>query len=142
MKFFIKFLATGLGSGYSPIMPGTAGTLVAAVLIWFFPLNVWQIILLTLTGVFICHKAELLLEEHDSPTIVFDEWCGFMFAVFMINQGWMFITAFLLFRFFDIVKPYPINKLQELPGGWGVMADDLAAGLLTRMILFVITFVI
>lgn len=134
MKFLFKVLATGLGSGYAPRFPGTAGSALAAVLAWIFRPEVWQIIALCAVGVYICGRAEAILQEHDSPRIVFDEICGFFVASWQIQDLRVFLVAFVLFRFFDMTKPFPINRLQELPGGLGIMADDLAAGLAARLL--------
>lgn len=138
MITLIKILATGLGSGYIPRFPGTAGSICAAVISWLYPPGFWSIILLCLAGVHICGQGEKILGRHDSPHIVFDEFCGLFIAVWRLDSVGLYIIGLILFRFFDIVKPYPINKLQELPGGWGVMADDIAAGLAARAILFVL----
>jgi len=134
MKKLILFLATGLGSGYSPIMPGTVGSLVATIIIWAYPLTWWQIGLLTLLGIYICGQGEKLLGETDPGKIVFDEFCGMFVAAWQLESLPLIIAAFLLFRLFDITKPFLINRLQAWPGGWGVMADDLAAGFLARII--------
>ncbi|QNB45700.1 phosphatidylglycerophosphatase A [Thermanaerosceptrum fracticalcis] len=134
MTTVIRIIATGFGTGYSPWLPGTAGSTLAAVIAWFIPLNIWHIVFLCLAGIFICAKGEILLNEHDSPHIVFDEFCGIFIATWGLSSLPSFFLAFILFRFFDMVKPYPISKLQELPGGWGVMADDLAAGLIARFL--------
>ncbi len=142
MTHLIKMIATGFGSGYSPWFPGTAGSALAAVITWFVPLQIWHIVLLCLAGIFICEKAEILLKKHDSPHIVFDEFCGIFIATWGLTSLSSFLMAFIFFRFFDMVKPYPIAKLQELPGGWGIMADDLAAGFIARLLvqLYVIFF--
>ena len=133
MKRLILALSTGFGLGYSPIMPGTAGTLLGIPLIYIWPSNAALIITLIVLGTWTAHQAEKYL-GHDNPKIVIDEIAGLAIAMAGINFIWV-IPAFLIFRFFDIVKPQPIKSLQDLPGGWGVMADDLAAGLITNIIL-------
>ena len=138
MNKLIKFLATGFGSGYSPCLPGTAGSLVAALFVYFYKLDLWHILILILLGIYICNKAELLFKKHDSPHIVFDEFCGIFIATWKLTTPLSFVTAFILFRFFDMTKPYPINKLQVLPGGLGIMADDIAAGLIARFLVEII----
>ena len=135
MNLLIKFLATGFGSGYSPRLPGTTASALAAIFAWFVALETWHLVLLCFAGVYICGQGERILNEHDSPHIVFDELCGLFIAVWRLDSLGYFFAAFILFRFFDIAKPFPIGKLQELPGGWGVMADDIAAGLAARLIL-------
>lgn len=141
MSKIIKFLATGFGTGYAPIIPGTIGTLPAVAMAYFFDFNLYIIIVIALLGLYICHEAEKLFVEHDPSKVVFDEIAGFLVASFLIptNSLWL---AFIAFRFFDMIKPYPINKLQELPGGLGVMVDDLAAGLVANILVKGIIFII
>jgi phosphatidylglycerophosphatase A len=134
----IKFLATGFYTGLFPLFPGTVGSLAAVFLAWFFSWELWQIFIFSLLGIFICAQAETLFAEHDSGKIVYDEFCGMFLAVWGASTPGQYFVAFLLFRLFDIVKPFPINKSQELPGGWGVMADDLLAGGVARLILAIL----
>lgn len=138
MNVLIKILATGFGSGYTPRFPGTAGSVLAAVIAWFCQPGIGLIIFLCLVGVYICGQGEKILNKHDSPQIVFDEFCGLFIAVWRLDSAGLIMVGLILFRFFDIVKPYPINKLQEFPGGWGVMADDIAAGLAARAIIYLL----
>jgi phosphatidylglycerophosphatase A len=131
----IKFGATGFYTGFLPYFPGTVGSSAALVLAWFWRFSLWQILLLVIIGVYLCTKAEMLFKQHDSPKIVFDEFCGIFVAVWGLTTLHQFLLGFLFFRLLDIAKPFPINKLQALPRGWGVMADDLLAGALARLIL-------
>ena len=134
----ILFFATGFGVGYLPRLPGTAGTLLAV------PLSVGvnaiaaislPIALLTLAAAICCAiwlstRAALILEQRDPPVIVIDEIVGFMIANFMAPRNVMLLgVAFLLFRFFDIAKVYPLSRLEKLPGGAGIVLDDVMAGL-------------
>jgi len=134
----ILFFATGFGVGYLPRLPGTAGTLLAV------PLSVGvnaiaaislPIALLTLAAAICCAiwlstRAALILEQRDPPVIVIDEIVGFMIANFMAPRNVMLLgVAFLLFRFFDIAKVYPLSRLEKLPGGTGIVLDDVMAGL-------------
>ena len=135
MKEVIKFLATGFYSRFFPYFPGTAGSLLAFILVWFLESTFLSLLLLTILGIYLCTEAELIFAEHDCPYIVFDEFCGAFWATWQLSSLPQFVVAFVLFRFFDILKPIPINKLQKLPRGWGVMADDLAAGIITRLLL-------
>ncbi|WP_235619916.1 phosphatidylglycerophosphatase A family protein [Megalodesulfovibrio gigas] len=137
------FIARGFGSGLLPKAPGTWGSVAAmlAAALVFMPLPVWLRLLLlvplTLAGVWAAARAEILLGRHDASEIVVDEWLGLWltYAAFP-SLGWLDLLAgFLLFRFFDIIKPGPIGTLQHLPGGWGVMADDLAAGVAAGVLL-------
>ncbi len=138
MNNVVKFFATGFYTGYSPIMPGTAGCVPALLIAWLIPLELWHIFVLCLAGVYICNYAENMLNEHDSPKIVFDEFCGLFIATWQLETGYLYLIAFILFRLFDIFKPYPINRLQALPGGWGIMADDLAAGIIVRLLMLLV----
>lgn len=131
-KNLIILFASGFGLGLIPKAPGTFGTLLGLVLAALLPNNIILVILLSLGGVWLSNEAEKLLEEHDSPQIVIDEIAGFLIAAYNW-YGYYLIMAFILFRILDIFKPDPIRQLQKLPGGLGIMADDLAAGLLTNL---------
>ena len=139
-KNFIVLLASGFGLGLIPKAPGTFGTLLGLVLAVLFPDNIFLITGIAVLGIWICQEAEKTLQEHDSPKIVVDEIAGYLIAVYTWD-GIYLIIGFLLFRFLDILKPAPINRLQKLPGGLGVMADDLAAGLITNIIMKAAVFV-
>ena len=135
-------IAAGLGSGLSPVAPGTAGSVFAAFLLlpvlspgvashWM----AWAVA--TAIGVWAADRAGREWGVIDHPAIVIDEVIGLWLAVLIplslipqaIPDGWLLLLALLLFRLFDIAKPWPINYLERsLPGGWGVMFDDVAAG--------------
>mgnify|MGYP001819202095 CR=1 FL=1 len=139
---FILFLATGFNSGYSPIAPGTMGTIVALVAFLFLqqlPVWLYAVILISasLIGIAICNKADQLLKTHDNKAIVWDEFCGLWLTLFMAPSGWQaMVVGFLLFRLFDIAKPFPISLIDRaVPGGLGVMLDDLVAGAFALVIL-------
>ncbi|MDX9871379.1 MAG: phosphatidylglycerophosphatase A [Clostridia bacterium] len=138
MNKLIRFLAVGLGTGLIPKSPGTAGSAAALVIAYFYSFNFWQLIILCIMGVFICAYGEKYLQKQDDPRIVFDEFCGMFIAAWQLTDPFLLVIAFLLFRFFDIVKPLFIFKLQALPGGWGIMADDIAAGIAARVLLGII----
>ena len=143
MKFSV-FFSTLLRVGYFPKAPGTAGTLVAACVYWLFPGSwfenfpanlyfVISILLLSVVSVYFISKAETKL-GHDNGKIVIDEFWGYMMAVaFLPKTLTVLILSFILFRVFDIFKPEPVNMLQKLPAGWGVMADDLMAGIYANL---------
>lgn len=131
-KNLIILLASGFGLGLVPKGPGTFGTLLGLVLAVLVPDNLVLVIGLSLAGVLLANEAEKVLEEHDSPKIVIDEIAGFLIAAYSWH-GYYLIMAFFLFRILDVFKPDPIRQLQKLPGGMGIMADDLAAGLLTNL---------
>ncbi|MDP2603164.1 MAG: phosphatidylglycerophosphatase A [Deltaproteobacteria bacterium] len=140
----ILFFATGFGVGYFPRLPGTAGTLLAVPL--SLGLNALAsislpIAILTLAAAIYCAiwlstRAALILEQRDPPVIVIDEIVGFMIANFIAPQSVMLLgVTFLLFRFFDIAKVYPLSRLEKLPGGAGIVLDDVMAGLYTFAIM-------
>jgi len=128
-------LAFGLGAGLSPRAPGTAGSLVALplyVLLAPLPGAVYLglMAVLLLVGVWVTGRTERDLGVHDHSGIVFDEIVGQLIALFLVplHLGWM-LASFGLFRLFDIWKPWPIRWLNNrVHGGWGIMLDDVAAG--------------
>ncbi len=140
MKPLILLLASGFGSGYSPFASGTAGSLVAALLYWFvFPqgnIPLLAIVLVTLLiSVPVCTKAELHYGKKDDGHIVLDEFAGMWITMLFVPPTIGFLIAgFLLFRLFDVIKPF-FRSLQSLPGGWGIMIDDVLAGLLANTVL-------
>jgi phosphatidylglycerophosphatase A len=130
------FLAFGFGSGLSPKAPGTAGTLVAMIpALTLIALPLWASALLVflafLAGIYLCGEAAKRLGVHDHGGIVWDEFVGLWLVLLMIPFGWVWwISAFALFRFFDIVKPWPIGWLdRRVHGGLGIMLDDVVAAL-------------
>ena len=132
----VHLLAFGFGAGLAPVAPGTFGTLVAIpVEIALRPLGLWPrvsvVALLLVAGIWICHVSARRLGVHDHPGIVFDEIVGYLITMLVAPAGWGWIVAgFALFRLFDIVKPWPIRELDHsIPGGAGIMLDDVVAGL-------------
>jgi len=155
MKRIYKFLATGFGSGYVPFAPGTAGALVGSLILWglhyLWQRNFsgqvisgqWLLVLLTLIFFFAGVVAGNALEPewgHDPSKIVIDEivglWVAMWFVPFSIQN---MALAFLLFRVFDIWKPLFIRKMERFEGGWGVMLDDVMAGVFANLILQLIS---
>jgi len=134
----VHWLAFGLGSGLSPKAPGTVGTIAALPIYWFFlqdlslPMYLAVLVLTSLIGVYLCHKTAKDLKVHDHGGIVFDEWVGMWITLLLVPQGWEWVLlGFVLFRFFDIVKPWPIKFFDEkVAGGLGIMLDDIVAGLI------------
>lgn len=138
--------AFGFGAGLMSPAPGTWGTAVAIpvylLLAGLAPVPYILVVTgLFLVGVWLCSVCARKLAVHDHPGIVWDEIVGFLIAAAGVGTGWNgILLAFLLFRFFDIVKPWPIRALdRHVPGGLGIMIDDVLAGLfawaLTRLIL-------
>lgn len=133
----VHLLAFGLGAGCSPKAPGTLGTLLAVVLyvpLGLLPLHLYLAVTLVvvLVGVAICGATARDLDTHDHPGIVWDEIAGYLVTMVAIPYAWPWALAgFLLFRLFDIWKPWPIDWLdRRVGGGLGIMLDDLMAGLL------------
>ena len=131
----VHLLSVGFGSGLSPKAPGTAGTVVAIplyLLIAEFPL-IWYLAIVVfgfLLGVYLCEATSKALGVHDHSGIVWDEIIGFFITMTLVPLTWYWLLAgFLLFRFFDIVKPWPIRQADKnLHGGFGIMFDDVLAG--------------
>jgi len=145
MKHFILLLATGLGVGYSPVAPGTLGTLIAIPVYYFLSNILSPIYEITLVGFFflsvwISENAERFYGKKDDQKIVIDEIIGFLITMLWVPQTLLFvIIGFFLFRFFDILKPFPIRHLEKgFKGGFGVVLDDVVAGVYGNIILHLI----
>ena len=144
----ILFIAQGAYAGKFPVAPGTAGTLVGALIQYGIrntsPLIYISItVLVCLVGTWAAGRAEIILGRKDSPSIVIDEIAGFLIAMFMVKAGWGYLAAgFALFRLFDITKPWPLHSLQAVKGGLGVMIDDIGAGIYTNITLQLAAFLI
>ncbi len=135
MKKLFTFLATGAYAGYSPYAPGTAGTLWGAAIVFLtasWPLYAKAAIMAASFAISAIAAGEAAKSsaEKDPAWIVCDEICGFLVAFFLMPfTAFNLILVFILFRFFDIVKPYPINIIDErLDGGIGITLDDVLAG--------------
>lgn len=129
-------LAFGFGSGLAPKAPGTMGTIAAIPLWWLLaqlPLASYLMVVLVsaIIGIYICGAAAKTLGVHDHGGIVWDEFVGFWIAMAALPVTWTsLILGFVLFRFFDIVKPWPISWLdKKVSGGFGIMIDDVIAGI-------------
>jgi len=147
-SLFHIIIATGFGSGFSPVAPGTAGALLAT-LIWIFPgilfdnsnslliLTAALIALFFVLGVWSSNKIEKIWGK-DPSRVVVDEMVGVWIALLAadINQIYTVIAAFVLFRLFDIFKPFGIRKMEKLQGGLGIMMDDVLAGVYSFLLLF------
>jgi len=151
MNAFILWIAQGFGAGRIPVAPGTCGSLIG--LLWFFLLlqtgNFWLYLIGTVLGlalsVWLCGKAERILNQTDPGSIVLDEIAAMplCFVVWVARaEPWPVVNSFLgprtwlltalvfaLFRIMDIAKPWPIRRSQRLPGGWGVTIDDALAAI-------------
>jgi len=139
----VHFLAFGLGAGLSPRAPGTCGTLIAVPFVWAMLHLDWRVQLACVcvafvAGIFLCGESARRLDAHDHAGIVWDEITGFAITMIGMQPTWPFMCAgFLLFRFFDIVKPWPIREADHrLSGGLGIMLDDVLAGVFSWSILY------
>lgn len=138
----MKLIATCLGIGYIQKGAGTIAALFCCAVWYLFRIDEtsWleqtlYIALVFFAGVFTATKVEREW-GHDSNRVVIDEWMGMSVALFMIPFSWgNLLIAFVLFRAFDIAKPFFIRKAESFPGGWGVMLDDLLAGIYSAVIL-------
>ncbi|SEQ29238.1 phosphatidylglycerophosphatase A [Amphritea atlantica] len=142
----IHFLAFGLGSGASPWAPGTAGTLAAIPLFLLIqPLSlVWYGVFLLVTflvGIYLCGQTSKDMGVHDHGGIVWDEFVGYWITMLAAPPGWLWIViGFVLFRLFDIIKPWPISWAdKKVAGGLGIMLDDVLAGLMALICLQLLT---
>lgn len=126
-------LASVFGAGYAPAASGTVGSFVTVVAVWLLPLTPLRIavalVVVVLIGIWAGSRVERLLGKKDPGVIVIDEVAGMLLSVILLPRTIpVLITAFLLFRLFDIWKPFPARESQALTGGMGVMVDDLIAG--------------
>ena len=144
----LHLLAFGLGSGGVPKAPGTAGTLAAVplyLLLSSFSSAVYLIVvlLMLILGIWLCGKVSEDLGVHDHGGIVWDEWVGFLITMAWAPSGWLWVlVGFLLFRLFDIWKPWPIGYLdQHMDGGLGIMLDDVLAGVYSLVLLQVLIYI-
>lgn len=139
-----RSLATLFGIGYLPVMPGTFATLAGILLYLLIKKNLF--IYLALTAVFIVlgfivsGKAQKTFGAKDPKEIVIDELCGILIVYILIPfRICNLVIGFIIFRFIDILKVYPIDRLERLKKGWGIMLDDIVAGILTNIILQIVS---
>jgi phosphatidylglycerophosphatase A len=135
-----KHIATVGPVGFAPKAPGTAGTLAALIALVLLRPSTPVLLLLSVASVVIgtvaSGRAEVALGRTDPGCIVIDEVAGYFISMLFLPQTFFYFAAsFVLFRVFDIIKPPPIGRLQHLHGGVGVMADDVAAGVLANAVL-------
>ena len=152
VKFLLNplhFLAFGLGAGYVPKLPGTAGTLVGVVLYLIVSDLAWLyyvilVLVLFIFGIGLCAYTTGILEVDDHPAIVWDEIVGYLVTMMFAPSGWRWIVlGFVLFRIFDIWKPWPIRLIdKQIKGGLGTMADDLIAGIFSLIIIQVFVYIL
>jgi len=142
LKNPVHLLAFGFGSGCAPVAPGTFGTMAAVALYiplsWLsLPLYLLMLGLVILAGIWLCGRTSKDLGVHDHGGIVWDEFAGYFVTMIAAPPGWIsLMLGFVLFRLFDIWKPWPIRVLdRRVGGGLGIMVDDLLAGFYALVLL-------
>lgn len=144
VNWLVRLFATFLYTGFFPFAPATFATAVFLGLYWFVPGAHWMAgwIALAVTAVLSVPASTAMEKRHgkDPHCVVIDEVVGIQVALVGATPTLAGVAAaFVLFRIFDVWKPFPIHRLQSLPGGWGIVADDALAGLYTRVVLIVAT---
>jgi len=140
MRIFILAIATGAGSGYAPVASGTVGSAVGLGLWWmiagFGPaVYALAVVALVVLGIWAADRAQAIFRRHDDGRITIDEVAGMLISLAWLPARLEVVgTAFLFFRLFDIWKPEPARAAERLPGGLGVMADDLVAGVYANLV--------
>ncbi len=148
MKVLYKTIATGFGSGFTPIAPGTAGAALGCLLLGSYQYFIGQtatisfqisffvlILITTVVGAICTHRLEPEWGEDPSKVVV-DEIIGVWITLLFVPLSWQnILIGFVLFRLFDIYKPLGIRKLEAIPKGWGVMLDDVLAGIYANLVL-------
>jgi len=127
--------------GKLPIAPGTWGSLVALI-VWYLIIPIISsstlmglIVVIFVLGVYVSSVTEIHINKNDPSSVVIDEWVGQWIALLYLPQSVLWgLIGFMLFRLFDIWKPYPIKKFDDLHGGWGIMMDDVLAGIFSLII--------
>ena len=141
MRAIGVFVATGGYAGYAPVAPGTAGSLVGlgvyALVRWYGGPGLEAIVLsaVVAVGVWSATVGERYFEKTDPGHVVIDEVAGMLLTLLWLPVTWVgTLVGFLAFRVFDIIKPFPAGAAERLPRGWGVMADDLVAGVYAHLV--------
>jgi len=144
-----EMISTFFGAGFFPLAPGTLASFLAVIIYKYlfsgftWPYYLLLLVLVVAAGIYFSTIYARYLNLQDPGKIVIDEVAGQLLALFLVTPDWKWLAlSFLLFRFFDIVKPLGIKKLERIKWGWGIMADDLAAGLLTWLITGLIIFIL
>jgi len=143
MKLLVKLIASFFGLGYFPLAPGTLASFVFLLIrrfLWPDRPSLWfelaLFLFLMFSGTWASHRFSQSVNGDDPRQIVIDEVCGQALAIIALPSSSLnLLLAFIFFRSLDIIKPFPINRLEKIKGGWGIMADDLAAGLVARLLL-------
>ena len=144
-----KLLSTFFGLGYSPFAPGTVGTLGAVVfyllLVSFLDTTAYLAITFIVIAVAVAVSSEAvkIFEKHDPQEVVIDEVAGFLVTMLFLEPTFInIVLGFILFRAFDILKPFPCRKLESLRGGYGIVMDDVAAGVWANIIIHFVNYLL
>jgi phosphatidylglycerophosphatase A len=143
-SWFVKIFASGLYSGYFPVASGTAGSFVALLLYYFIPqFSDSHLLLLAMVVTFVLGiPASEMMEKyygHDPSEVTIDEVVGMWITLFFLPKNILIVgSAFLIFRVFDILKPYPANRFDTMHGGFGIMMDDVVSGVYSNLVLQVL----
>jgi phosphatidylglycerophosphatase A len=144
MKYLILLFATGFGAGFSPVVPGTMGTLIAIPIYYFissisFPLYELTLVAFFFFSSWVAGQAEQYWEKKDDRRIVIDEILGFLVTMLWVTKTPLsIVSGFVLFRVFDILKPFPIRHLERVKSGFGVVLDDVLAGIYSNILLHLV----
>ena len=138
---WVRVISSALYVGHLPLAPGTFGSLLGfAVAWWAHAVSLYLLILFSILGFSVCKSAEIFYGKKDPQCFVMDEVCGMMLSVLWLpKQLWIYLLAFAFFRFFDVVKPWPIKLLQKHPHPHSIMWDDLAAGFFANILVQIIS---
>jgi len=144
MTFISKIIATFFGVGYFPFAPGTLTSLIVVFLYKFFlhqlswPVHLLIFLFVFLIGTLASSRISSKWKIEDPQKIVIDEAAGQYLALFQLSSSWLpLVLCFLLFRLFDIVKPFPIRRVESFPRGWGIMLDDFVAALYAGICVYI-----
>ena len=142
-------IGTVFKTGYIPIAPGTIGSIVGLLVFWLikdsasFTVEVLVVTILFFVGVWASTIVEQVLQRQDPGVVIVDEVVGMLVALMLLPPTTTVIfLAFFLFRFFDIVKPYPARWCEQLSRGWGIMMDDVVAGLYVNVLIHIILWIV
>lgn len=144
MKIAAKIIASFFGVGYFPVAPGTLTSFIVVFIYKLFlhkmdwPIHLLIFFFLFFIGTFTSSIFSSVLKSKDPRKIVIDEAAGQYLALFQLSSSWFpLLLCFFLFRLFDIIKPFPIKKVETFPKGWGIMLDDLVAALYAGILIYV-----
>ena len=142
LKLPVCFLGLGFGSGLAPKAPGTFGTLAAVplyLLMQYLPVisYISVVVIAFVIGIWICEQSARWIGQADPSAVVWDEIVGYLITMIAAPSGWQWLVlGFVLFRFFDILKPWPINLADKaIHGGLGIMVDDVIAGVFALVVI-------